>query len=183
MKRLFLYFIKNPRTGEIKIGQSGNPKDRLIQLRSETQDDLVLLGCIEDKLPLETIFHIYFKDYRTHGEWFYFDDSAMKQISLLTTLKNRLEFETLFFEDSHDTKCKLCGKDWSLPGGCSDPCLDINDLVVPFESPHPLHEYSKLERRIKDVLASLGKSYLGVRLYVIKMRLKLAIQILFLPSP
>src|SRR5512139_667275 len=133
MRRLFLYFIKNPRTGEIKIGQSGNPKDRLTQLRSETQDDLVLLGCIEDKLPLETIFHVYFSSYRTHGEWFSFDDFALQQISLLTTLKNRLEFETLFFEDSCDTKCKLCGNNWSLLGGCSDSCLYINDLVAPFE--------------------------------------------------
>lgn len=68
----FVYVLQCPLTKRIKIGKSGNPLTRLVQIRSHCPAPPVMLAIIdgEDGDVLESKLHDHFKSYRVHGEWF-----------------------------------------------------------------------------------------------------------------
>ncbi len=70
MEIVYVYFVLNPKTGEIKIGQSCDVQARLHQLETEEGTTLYLLGVQEDVIPLEKRLHQKFSGLRTRGEWF-----------------------------------------------------------------------------------------------------------------
>ncbi len=96
--KLYTYFIMNTKTGSVKIGQSHNPKERLIRLRyTMTRNreligpNLELLGIAEDVLPLEKILHEIYKPYQIENEWFNIPEEIFYDFSDLARLKTRAE--------------------------------------------------------------------------------------------
>ena len=77
----FVYFIFNPQTNEIKIGQSVQPESRLATLAREQDAKLILLGTMEDRVPLETILHRQFAHLKVKGEWFAADDELVDYVN------------------------------------------------------------------------------------------------------
>jgi hypothetical protein len=73
----------NLETKEIKIGQSQQPLMRLNQLREEEKAPLLLLGVVEDVVPLEKKLHRKFEGCRTRGEWFKASTSLLDYVSKL----------------------------------------------------------------------------------------------------
>jgi hypothetical protein len=64
-----VYFIQAER-GEIKIGYSSRPYDRLRALQTNTISELRMLKVIEGAQSLEKELHERFKQHRVRGEWF-----------------------------------------------------------------------------------------------------------------
>jgi hypothetical protein len=64
-----VYFLRNTRTGEIKIGQTRRLHKRKAVLEREEGCKLELLGLIEAPL-LERDLHQRFAQFHTRGEWF-----------------------------------------------------------------------------------------------------------------
>lgn len=74
-----IYFITD---GEyVKIGQSINPKNRLLSLRTANPRKLTLLTILKD-IP-EPKTRSLFKDKHIHGEWFKFDTETIIRIEYL----------------------------------------------------------------------------------------------------
>lgn len=69
---MYVYFIRAERLRLIKIGRAERPKARLANLRSNSADQLSLLGVIKDvhTEALELRLHRRFAAARSHGEWF-----------------------------------------------------------------------------------------------------------------
>lgn len=72
----FVYFIKRPDTGRIKIGHARNVATRLlsIQTANDVELELVFLEYSENRITLESERHSVFSNCRFAGEWF--DPSA-----------------------------------------------------------------------------------------------------------
>lgn len=68
-KRNYVYFVRNPKTREIKIGQSEDVRRRLKELSTKEKCSLELLGVVEAPL-IEKELHSMFSETRLHGEWF-----------------------------------------------------------------------------------------------------------------
>lgn len=66
----YVYFIKNPATGLIKIGYSKNPWARLSELRRNYGSDLSVVATIKTVEKSESSIHAAFEQYRVEGEWF-----------------------------------------------------------------------------------------------------------------
>lgn len=76
----FIYWVRAPNPGHIKIGFSTNPTKRLEQLRIGSPVPLELVGlkvgCIEDEQAL----HKQLQAYRLHGEWFSETVAVLKSV-------------------------------------------------------------------------------------------------------
>jgi len=66
-----IYFIRNARADEIKVGHSRDPKKRLADLQVGCSSGLVLIGVIAATREIEPIVHRQFYEGRVRGEWFY----------------------------------------------------------------------------------------------------------------
>lgn len=69
MANNYVYFIRNPKTKEIKIGRTKDPKSRIAKLSSGEHCKLELLGLVEAP-DLEKELHARFGNIRNRGEWF-----------------------------------------------------------------------------------------------------------------
>lgn len=66
----YVYFIKNPASGLIKIGYSKNPWARLSELRRNYGSELSVVATIKTVEKTETTIHSIFEKFRVEGEWF-----------------------------------------------------------------------------------------------------------------
>jgi len=66
----FVYLVRGSISGELKIGFSTNPNERMGTLKSEMKQDIEPLGFLLGDLLLETTAHVIWGAYRLHGEWF-----------------------------------------------------------------------------------------------------------------
>ncbi|MEB2411004.1 DUF1376 domain-containing protein [Enterobacter asburiae] len=66
----YVYFIKNPASGLIKIGYSKNPWARLSELRRNYGSELSVVATIKTVEKKETTIHSIFEKFRVEGEWF-----------------------------------------------------------------------------------------------------------------
>ena len=103
--KVFVYFVYNPSTGEVKIGQTKNVKARLQSLQTEEGVPLILLGVEEDVVPLEKRLHRKFKKFNTRGEWFKVEGALAKYLSQLSALNNTPSLE----EEIVSGICRECG--------------------------------------------------------------------------
>lgn len=103
---IYVYFILDLHTKEIKIGQSADPQVRIETLSSKAGHPLLLLAVIEDKMPLEQIMHQKFAHLNSHGEWFTATDEIVLFVNSLHVNANQIENGKL----THRAECKLCGK-------------------------------------------------------------------------
>jgi DNA-binding XRE family transcriptional regulator len=62
----------------LKIGYTKNINKRLSQLQTSNPIKLELCHLIDGNVNLEKELHIMFKDLRSQGEWFYFDNSILQ---------------------------------------------------------------------------------------------------------
>lgn len=65
----WVYFIGQD-WGEVKIGFSVNPKERIKQIQINTEKELKILLAVPGTIQTERDFHEYFDDVRIRGEWF-----------------------------------------------------------------------------------------------------------------
>ncbi|MEB0325779.1 DUF1376 domain-containing protein [Citrobacter portucalensis] len=77
----YVYFIKNPASGLIKIGYSKNPWARLSELRRNYGSELSVVATIKTVEKSETSIHAAFDRYRVEGEWFIESESIKAVIS------------------------------------------------------------------------------------------------------
>lgn len=66
----YTYFILNPDTGRIKIGQSANPEKRKQSLETGAGTGLELWGYTSDPAYTEADLHDRLAVHRCQGEWF-----------------------------------------------------------------------------------------------------------------
>jgi DNA-binding XRE family transcriptional regulator len=62
----------------VKIGYTKNINKRLKQLQTSSPVKLEVLHLIDGNVTLEKELHLLFKDLRTSGEWFKFDNSILE---------------------------------------------------------------------------------------------------------
>jgi hypothetical protein len=67
---MFVYFIKEERSGLIKIGYSENPQKRLKALQTGQAKDLEIIMTVKGGAELESVLHKAFDFFRVRGEWF-----------------------------------------------------------------------------------------------------------------
>lgn len=77
-KKYHTYILRNPETNLIKIGRSKNIEQRIISLKSEFKNDMVLIASFKD--DIESKLHIKYEKDRVFGEWFEFDDDKILDI-------------------------------------------------------------------------------------------------------
>lgn len=65
----YVYFIRNPKTKEIKIGETDNIGRRKSELERSERTKLEILH-VEESVPLEKVLHGRFSHLSTRGEWF-----------------------------------------------------------------------------------------------------------------
>ena len=75
----FVYLIKNEATGHVKIGFSGNPEQRLEQLKTGCPD-AVLIHKFAGTIADEKTLHSLLDSFRIKREWFFIDDKAINLI-------------------------------------------------------------------------------------------------------
>ena len=66
----FVYFIRDGRSGPIKIGYAKDPERRLARLQTSSPKALYLLGAARAELEVERQLHAEFAADRVRGEWF-----------------------------------------------------------------------------------------------------------------
>jgi hypothetical protein len=79
------YLIKNNDNSLYKIGKSKNPFKRLIQLKTEFNQDLILIGIIEE--DIESELHFKYRHCNSFGEWFSLTDDDVLDIINETKFK------------------------------------------------------------------------------------------------
>tara|TARA_A100001515_G_scaffold7053_1_gene5966 strand:+ start:1246 stop:1551 length:306 start_codon:yes stop_codon:yes gene_type:complete len=79
MKKDSLYIIQSDVTGDIKIGRSKNPPERLKQLQTGNQFKLKLLCELPQMGHKEVFLHRRLSNYKTKkkGEWFKFECTGL----------------------------------------------------------------------------------------------------------
>ena len=65
-----MYFVRNPATGDIKIGYSVSPASRLSQLQTAHAERLHILATVPGSTSLEASLHRRFAAHSRNGEWF-----------------------------------------------------------------------------------------------------------------
>jgi hypothetical protein len=65
-----VYFIQSINGGNIKIGVSRNPIERLRELQPSCPDQLVILTMVKGGPEKESEFHERFVEHNVHHEWF-----------------------------------------------------------------------------------------------------------------
>jgi hypothetical protein len=66
-----IYFIRNARADEVKVGHSRDPRKRLADLQVGSSSELELIGVVAAVREIEPIVHRQFYEGRIRGEWFY----------------------------------------------------------------------------------------------------------------
>ncbi|HGB5894216.1 TPA: GIY-YIG nuclease family protein [Salmonella enterica subsp. enterica serovar Kottbus] len=79
----YVYFIKNPISGLIKIGYSKNPWARLSELRRNYGSDLSVVATIKTVDKSEVSIYTALSKYRVEGEWFTESECIKSLISLI----------------------------------------------------------------------------------------------------
>lgn len=69
--RDYVYFMRNPRTGAVKIGTTKDLHERLWALSLEHGANLELLGYIEGDAAVERALHIHWRQHHMQREWFH----------------------------------------------------------------------------------------------------------------
>lgn len=78
-----VYFLHEADTGRVKIGSSGNPKQRQDNAETMNSHDLVLLGTLPGGQPEERQVQALFSRYRIKREWYRAEDDVLKAIRLM----------------------------------------------------------------------------------------------------
>ena len=87
-----VYFIKNTRTGSLKIGLSVNPESRLATLQTGNEDKLVIEAVIPNAdVSVEKRLHEDWGYLRSRGEWFAPDKALTEFIGQLKLVVNLYE--------------------------------------------------------------------------------------------
>lgn len=78
----YVYVMRSPRTGLLKIGRSADPWKRLERLSRESREDLELLDYwfSGDCVAAEWVAHRRFARSRVFGEWFYLGMQSLDKI-------------------------------------------------------------------------------------------------------
>jgi len=76
------YIIRAGENGPVKIGKAGSVQDRLAELQSGNHERLSVLRVVDARFDTERAFHVRFKDYHIHGEWFRFCDEMLTFVPL-----------------------------------------------------------------------------------------------------
>jgi hypothetical protein len=105
---IFVYFLLDTETNEIKIGQTNNPRERIEHLCHNTGRQLIVLAIVEDRLPLEQIMHMKFENLHMHGDWFRSDPSLISFINNIHISNTETESDDIL--DLESTTCPGCGK-------------------------------------------------------------------------
>jgi hypothetical protein len=96
MQKERVYFIKSLDSNLILIGRSPDVARKLRELKTETDEVLVLLASEEGNEKKEEEYHRKFFPLRVHGKWYSPGRQLMAQIKKLTEKKeNNLEFDRL----------------------------------------------------------------------------------------
>lgn len=75
----FIYAIRS--AGHVKIGWSGNPKSRFLQVKVHCPFICELVGYFPGSMAEEAALHIQFAEYRRNGEWFEIGGPVAKWLS------------------------------------------------------------------------------------------------------
>jgi Meiotically up-regulated gene 113 len=84
-----VYFIQGTKSGNIKIGFSGDPYFRISQLRTGASEPLVMLGMAQGTRRDEKNLHVMFCRDRIDGEWFKYSERLAEVID-----KSIISYET-----------------------------------------------------------------------------------------
>lgn len=87
---LTVYFVRNPNSGEVKIGKTNNFESRYRSLCADAKCELEILLLVEGD-DTERMLHRYFEEEHTKGEWFYFSD-RLKAMIEASKKKGRLVY-------------------------------------------------------------------------------------------
>ena len=68
----YVYLIRNQESGTYKLGVSKHPEQRVKELQTGNDDDIVLIESFQSKYPtkVETALHNKYAPNRKRGEWF-----------------------------------------------------------------------------------------------------------------
>jgi hypothetical protein len=72
------YFMAAVDAGLIKIGRTRSMKKRMLTLSSQSPVPLKLVASVAYDANFEKRLHFYFKDLRSHGEWFKADEPLLE---------------------------------------------------------------------------------------------------------
>jgi hypothetical protein len=86
----YVYFIRDEKTGNIKIGQSINPDQRRKAIETEFGCKMTILATIAQIVPVEALLHNKFSHLHVRGEWFRPDPELLEMIE---TYKGRVDIE------------------------------------------------------------------------------------------
>jgi len=76
---MFVYFIREEKSGLIKIGYSDNPQKRLKSLQTGQTKDLEIIMSVKGGVKLEAVLHKAFDCWRVRGEWFLLNRKQIEQ--------------------------------------------------------------------------------------------------------
>jgi hypothetical protein len=83
---MYVYFIRcRGDKSRLKIGKAADPNRRLAELQTGCPYPMTLeskIKCRSEKhaFYVEKLAHVYFKDYRTQGEWFKCTDAVLSKV-------------------------------------------------------------------------------------------------------
>lgn len=81
----YIYFIKENKTGTVKIGKSKSLKKRyrLFEVKLPFEIDCIVYYKVNDRHQVESALHDIFSDYRCNGEWFELEEEQIDKITNL----------------------------------------------------------------------------------------------------
>ena len=126
-----VYFIRNTRSGSIKIGVSDSPPQRLSELHTGNEDELLIELIIPGDRSVEKHLHAMWQSSSLRGEWFAESEELRLFISHAQTLKAVSEYgqpavnTLLWFTERADI-----GKRWTAAwlGSLGIPITRVNEL-------------------------------------------------------
>lgn len=75
-----VYFVQIGNADRVKIGFSGNLKNRLQSMATVSSEVVTLLGHIEGDKKMESDLHTRFASYRIRGEWFHLSGDLLAYV-------------------------------------------------------------------------------------------------------
>lgn len=105
----FVYFVYDPETHEIKIGESQEPRNRIAQLEADAGHSLIVLAIIKDQMPLEKVMHLTFDHLMTSGERFTAAPELIEYINNLHFNGNTNVQKEENDQQIYTKECSLCG--------------------------------------------------------------------------
>lgn len=79
----YIYFILSEEVSRVKIGRSSSPETRMNEMQTGSPTKLLLICEIELPMKYEGILHEFFKDDRSHGEWFEYSEDIKTFICMV----------------------------------------------------------------------------------------------------